>query len=311
MPGIEDERRPVLEGIRALVVDDEPMNLVVAKNVFKRYGMTVTTANSGQESIDLCREQNFDIVFMDHMMPGMDGVEAMKHIRAGKVCGHADMPIVALTANAVSTAKEMFLSVGFDGFVSKPIELVELERVLKKVLPRTAVTFADGTALPEEEEEMFHADETAPAEESEAPETPAEQELTLLEKLEALGIDTAVGMGYCMDDEELYSTLLMQFVEEAPSKRKAMAESFEAGDLKNYAIYVHGLKSTSRMIGDSDLGSRAEALEFASKDGNAEFVKEHHAEMTEDYLRITEGICKALGIEPPAPNAGDPAKGGE
>ncbi|SDB08026.1 Signal transduction histidine kinase [Ruminococcaceae bacterium FB2012] len=297
-----EEKGILCPGVKALVVDDEPMNLVVAKNILKRYGMTVTTAVSGQESIDLCRSKQFDIVFMDHMMPGMDGVEAMKLIRAGKVRGQADTPIVALTANAVSTAKEMFLSEGFDGFVSKPIELVELERVLKKVLPRSVITSEDGEALPEE------TAEEAPADEAPADEAPAEAELSLFEKLEALGINTAEGMGYCMDDEELYSELLMQFVNEAPSKRLLMEEAFAAEDLKNYAIYVHGLKSTSRMIGDGALGSQAEALEFASKDGNAEFVREHHPGLMEDYLNLTEGISKAYGT---VPSSEDPEKGGE
>ena len=169
--------------------------------------------------------------------------------------------------------------------------------MLKKVLPRSVITSEDGEALPEET-----------AEEAPADEAPAEAELSLFEKLEALGINTAEGMGYCMDDEELYSELLMQFVNEAPSKRLLMEEAFAAEDLKNYAIYVHGLKSTSRMIGGGALGSQAEALEFASKDGNAEFVREHHPGLMEDYLNLTEGISQAYGT---VPSSEDPEKGGE
>ena len=236
------------KGIRALVVDDEPMNLVVAKNILRRYGMTVISAASGAESIDLCREGSFDIVFMDHMMPGMDGVEAMKGIRA-VLRGRGDIPIVALTANAVSTAKEMFLSVGFDGFVSKPIELVELERVLRKVLPRSRITFENsrGETVPEPEE---------PAEQTPEPEEPV-QEIPRLERLAELGINTASGLGYCMDDEELYESLLVQFVEEADEKRSGMSRFFEQKDLKQYQILVHALKSTARMIGQNELSELA------------------------------------------------------
>ena len=116
--------------------------------------MNVTTAASGQEAIDLCRNREFDIVFMDHMMPGMDGVEAMRQIRAGRENNAAELPIVALTANAVSSAREMFMSVGFDGFVSKPIETLELERVLKKVLPKSSISYESPDAITDHHEEQ-------------------------------------------------------------------------------------------------------------------------------------------------------------
>ncbi|MBR6101760.1 MAG: response regulator [Ruminococcus sp.] len=284
------------DGVRALVVDDEPMNLVVAKNILRRYGMAVTNAASGQEAIDLCREREFDIVFLDHMMPGMDGVETMKHIRANKVHGHGDVPIVALTANAVSTAKEMFLSVGFDGFVSKPIELVELERVLKKVLPRSAVTFANG----QDKEAASSTEAALPQEEPalEVPEGP--KELSLTEKLEALGLDTATGLGYCMDDMELYTGLLEQFVKEAPEKREKMNAFYREKDIHNYEILVHALKSTSRMIGQNTVGDRAAALELAAKEQRFEEIEQGHDELMSDYISLTDGISEALGKAPPA-----------
>ena len=144
------------DGVRALVVDDESMNLVVAKSIFSRYGMKVTTVNSGQESIDICRQKVFDIIFMDHMMSGMDGVEAMKRIRTDVSGLNGSIPIVALTANAMSSAKQMFLAEGFDGFVSKPVEVVELERVLKQVLPKSVITFVDADGV---EETVFEPEE--------------------------------------------------------------------------------------------------------------------------------------------------------
>ena len=142
-----------LKNIKALVVDDEPMNLVVAKSIFKRYDMAVTTAMSGQESIDLCRKQTFDIIFMDHMMAGMDGVEAMKKIRSDVSGLNSLVPVIALTANAMSSAKQMFMAEGFDGFVSKPIELESLERAIKKVLPKEVIYYVN----PEDEKEAKKA----------------------------------------------------------------------------------------------------------------------------------------------------------
>ncbi len=130
-----DERRPVLDGKKALIVDDEPMNLVVASGLFKDYNMVVDTAESGKEAIEKFRKNDYDVVFMDHMMPEMDGVEAMRKIR--EVASEQDKParVIALTANAISGAREMFLREGFDGFISKPIRIVDFERTINKVMP--------------------------------------------------------------------------------------------------------------------------------------------------------------------------------
>lgn len=144
--------RMMLKGVKTLVVDDEPMNLTVARSIFKRYGMIVTTAASGPESIELCRDMDFDLVFMDHMMRGMDGVEAMKRIKADANREGKDIPVIALTANAMSTAKKMFLDEGFDGFVSKPIEIEELERAIKKALPKNLITYESDSMMIETDE---------------------------------------------------------------------------------------------------------------------------------------------------------------
>ena len=132
----ESMTRPVFSGVKALVVDDEPMNLVVATSIFSEYEMIIDTAGSGKEGIKKFKEGDYDVVFMDHMMPEMDGVEAMKKIkRISQEEFYKDIPVVVLTANVVSGAKEMFKEEGFDGFISKPINTVDFERVMKHVLP--------------------------------------------------------------------------------------------------------------------------------------------------------------------------------
>ena len=123
-----------LEGLRALIVDDEPMNLVVATGLFKEYKMVVDTAGSGKEALAMYELGEYDIVFMDHMMPEMDGVEAMKKLRIIADQRARKLIIIALTANAVSGAREMFLREGFDGFISKPININDFERVMNRVL---------------------------------------------------------------------------------------------------------------------------------------------------------------------------------
>ena len=134
--GEEKNEKLSLKGISALVVDDEPMNLVVASSLFKEYGMIVDTADSGREAIEKVKIAQYDVIFMDHMMPGMDGVEAMKRIRfACDELNRKNPIMIVLTANALSGAREMFANVGFDGFIAKPIDIAEFERVMKNVLP--------------------------------------------------------------------------------------------------------------------------------------------------------------------------------
>ncbi|MCR5487896.1 MAG: response regulator [Lachnospiraceae bacterium] len=139
-----EKGRPFFEGARVLVVDDEPMNLVVATGLFRDYRMETETAGSGRQAIEKCAETDYDVIFMDHMMPEMDGVEAMKRIREeAKERGRKPV-VVALTANAVSGAREMFLAEGFDGFIAKPININDFERVMKHVLPDSKVKYHRG-----------------------------------------------------------------------------------------------------------------------------------------------------------------------
>ena len=137
-PSATTVERPVLDNVRALVVDDEPLNLIVAEGLFKEYNMIVDTAGSGPEAIQKFTDNEYDVVFMDHMMPKMDGVEAAKKIRDVAFGQQKTARIVALTANVVSGAREMFAREGFDGFIGTPIDINEFEWTMRTVLPRGA-----------------------------------------------------------------------------------------------------------------------------------------------------------------------------
>ena len=329
-PGVEErDVRMQCKGIKALVVDDEPMNLTVAKGIFKGYGMEVTVVLSGQEAIDLCRKKRFDIVFMDHMMPGMDGIEAMKAIKADRHSESRDMPIVALTANAVSTAKEMFISAGFDGFVSKPVEITELERVLKRVLPKSAVTYesispdtfsgkysrGEGTENKRDDGDGNERDGADGNGQDSINGNQAASEAAIdnnagrgdsgrntdkgngSDSLAAAGIDREAGLKYTQNDSELYETILRQFVTEAPVKREKISSYFREEDYKNYEIYVHALKSTARMIGASELSERAKELEDEAKKGGSGITQRMHDEMMELYEKTVTAAAQSLGME--------------
>jgi CheY-like chemotaxis protein len=249
--------------------------------------MVVSTATSGPESIDICREKQFDIIFMDHMMGGMDGVEAMKKIR-GDVTGlDNNVPIVALTANAMSSAKQMFLSEGFDGFVSKPIEIEELERVLKQVLPKSLLSFEY-----EDEEGNSYIGEEEKEETKEAIIKEPEKK-TLAEKLEGSKIDVEAGLKYCLGDEEFYNTLLIQFANEASEKIPALMDFYEQKDWGNYEIIVHALKSTSKMIGAMELSEEALKLEKAAKEKKESYIFDNHDHVMSVYEVLKEKINQA------------------
>lgn len=256
-------------GIRALVVDDEPMNLIVAKGIFSGYGISMVSAESGEEAIERCKETRFDIIFMDHMMPGMDGIETVKRLHAEKLNKSVDTPIVALTANAVSTAREMFMSAGFDGFVSKPIEIAELERTFKRVLPKNAIVYGEG---PEKT-------------------TGTVDEWTLLDNS---GIDTERGLYYSQGDGDLYKELLKRFVEEADAKKASLSRAYKEGDSKNYEIFIHALKSTSKMIGALELSEHAKELEELAKAGGQGITGALHDRMMEMYMHVVAVIKEAL-----------------
>lgn len=144
--GVEDEEKKgkvTFPDIKTLVVDDEPMNLVVATGLFKDYKMNTETAESGKDAINkyIISDFSYDLIFMDHMMPEMDGVETMRRLR-NVASDHGRHPIiVALTANALSGAREMFLKEGFDGFIAKPIDIADFERVMKRVLPESMIHY--------------------------------------------------------------------------------------------------------------------------------------------------------------------------
>ncbi len=296
---IVDEGRVTFPGARVLVVDDEPMNLIVSIGMFRSYGCIVTTCESGPDAIELCRDNEYDVIFMDHMMPVMDGIEAMKRIRSDQSRGKIITPIVAFTANAVSTAREMFRQAGFDGFVSKPVDRVELERVMKRVLPSNLVVV-------EEKIQKAAADnitktsadlltdtlkktvtDTTP---QTVQKTDGAEETDVIKRLEAIGVDTKAGLHYSGGDRKFYVTLLEQYAKESTEKKKIMEETLSSGNLSDYAIQAHSIKSTSKMIGAAQLSESARLLETAGKEGDRAYIDAHHDAMLLMYEKVLSAI---------------------
>jgi CheY-like chemotaxis protein/HPt (histidine-containing phosphotransfer) domain-containing protein len=249
---------------KVLVTDDNAMNLKVAANFLKIFGITPVTCSSGRETIEILKKEKFDIVLLDHMMPQMDGIETLKILRDENLLGGA--AVIALTANAVVGAEEQYLSAGFDGYLSKPIMVDDIENTLKKYLP------ASGS--------------DAPAAEISEPQGSS----VSLEKARSLGLNTEAGIGFACGDETFYLELLGDFADSISEKSSELTSYLDGGDLENYEILVHSLKSGAKTIGADDLSEQAKALEFACKDKNADFVKEHHEPFIKALKEFAEKI---------------------
>ncbi|MDD6812090.1 MAG: ATP-binding protein [Lachnospiraceae bacterium] len=243
-----------------LVVDDVPMNLKVIRNLLKETGIQIDTAESGKQCLEMIKERKYDMIFVDHMMPEMDGVETLYAMKMEARNQNIDTPVIMLTANAIMGAKEEYLQEGFSGYLSKPVREQELEKTLLEYLP----------------------DELIEKEDADIPAAPegALDELTFL--------DTETGMAYCAGMEEMYVEMLATYLEN--DRQKALTEYYQSMDLDNYRIQVHALKSTSLTIGAVTLSKLAEQMEHAAKEGNVDFIKTHQDEMMHQYIELLEKL---------------------
>lgn len=291
-----EEKYMICPGVRVLVVDDEPMNLMVAEGIFKNYQMNVTTAESGRKAIEICEKEEFDLIFLDHMMPEMDGVETLKRLRKINADTGKVHTIIAFTANAVSGAREMFLREGFDEFISKPIETLEMERILRKVLPKSAISYVDEKckkALKAEDTENRAAQKEETID-GQMAEKPSEEEK--ITRLESAGIHTQSGIQYCSGDKEFYVEMLTKFAMDAGRKETEIDDFFKKEDFGNYGILVHALKSTSKMVGADSLSENAKQSEMAAKNHDADYIREHHKELLAEYHQVVQCIMDILGL---------------
>ena len=259
-----------------LIVDDTRMNLTVAESLLKKTGIEIDSVLSGPEAIVLCRSIRYDLILMDQRMPGMDGTEAMRQIRAQTDGLNTNTPFICLTADAVSGARNRYLALGFTDYLSKPIDSRTLEKMLMDYLPKDKVLVekdaaTDARAYPDEQ--------------------PAQE---LRESLAAAGIDSEVGLQYCGQDTKMYEMLLREFALGAQGRLRELERACGAEDWKSYAIQVHALKSTSKMIGAASLSELAARSEAAADAGQAERVRRDHDEIMTQYAAIAETISLHL-----------------
>ncbi|MCR4586131.1 MAG: response regulator [Lachnospiraceae bacterium] len=255
---------------KVLIVDDNKVNLQVAAELLKLFGIEAQTVESGQDAIDRIakKTQRYDLIFMDHMMPFMDGVEATRQIRmlGGPA---AKVPIIALTANAIKGVDRLFQEAGMNDYIPKPVRLEMLGAVLKKWLPKDKL-YPFGT----------------PAEEIMKRERAAGWDLLSLEerldRLEGLDIDT--GIKNCGGKKDTYIELLRTY--SGSNLAYLLDEFYEKEDMENYAITAHSIKGASLSVGATDIADMAYSLERAAKRGDINYIWDHHEELTEEYKKI-------------------------
>ncbi|MBR5088342.1 MAG: response regulator, partial [Ruminiclostridium sp.] len=280
---------------KVLVVDDNSMNLKVAKNLLKLYGISPDLVASGEEAIERIAEKSYNIVFLDHMMPVMDGIETLGKLKEMGLPGDGTA-VVALTANAVAGAREAYLSAGFDDYLSKPMELNRLEDKLRKYIPAELLEKrADAESV--KQAEPACTAESAPAGTDTSVESAADgnEGLTRNELLERCGVSVENGLMYCAGDDGFYTEMLTDYAGACDVKCGELESFYAAKDLEEYRVRVHGLKSVSRTIGADTIADSAKALEDAARTGDTEYIEQHHDEFIAAYRKTADDIAEALG----------------
>lgn len=253
-----------------LLVDDNELNLVVAKELLKPLRMQIDTAENGLQAVKMVRGSQYDLVLMDHMMPVMDGIEAAKAIRALPEDKYQKLPIIALTANAMVDARKEFLNAGMNGFVAKPIDFARICNQLKLWLPKDLVR-----DVPKEEAKKLLADDLSDREIQ--PEDPQ------------MGFSFEEGVNHCGSKAALMKTIRI-FYRTIDSKANKIEQCLKEGLISDYVIEIHALKSSALLIGAVPLSEAAKELEDYGKQGKTEVLEEK----TPDVLTLYRDLKNIL-----------------
>lgn len=263
---------------KVLLADDMQMNLKVFAGLLKETKIQIDTAINGAEALKLIEKKRYDIIFLDHMMPVMDGVEAFRRMRRMDASPNANTPVVVLTANAVTEAKNSYMDEGFSDYVPKPIREEVLLATLRKFLPKELIKPVGEN----------HASDSADAAGVKPAEVPATKSQTKLSDF----VDTATGLAYCMNDQKFYREMLDEYLKS--DKTAELKEYFEKENFEYYRITVHAIKSTSLTIGATKVSEDAKALEMACKENNLDFVKQNHKAFMDEYTAFIRVLREEL-----------------
>ena len=273
-----------LEDIKILLVDDTPLNLKVTKKLFEKYHANfITTCNSGFECLERIKNhEDYDVILLDDMMPKMTGVETLQKLK--EIPGF-HIPVVALTANAISGMREKYIKDGFDDYLAKPIEKDKLVLVLNQILGRSITEEYDSFHFSEpviQNIKMTNSDEIEILEEEE------EKNDTYDSKyLESKGVDVSHALEL-LGDMEMYNMTIHDFYQDVSKKWNEIVQYKNENNMKDYSILVHSLKSDCKYLGFMTLADISYQHELKSKENDSTYVVEHFHELEEEYKRVYE-----------------------
>jgi CheY-like chemotaxis protein len=269
-------RQFVAPGARLLVVDDIDSNLIVTEGLLAIYKSHVDTCTNGADAILKVQREHYDLVFMDHMMPEMDGIETTRNIRSLEGDYFKNLPIIALTANAIIGMREIFLSNGFNDYLSKPIEISRLDDILTTWIPVEKQKQDTEKQEPKEEQEIF-------------------PEGFLAENVDIDAGKTRYG-------EKLYFEVLRSYCIHTPDLIKKLRHlkdmTLSGKTIKEYAIIVHGLKGATFGICADTVAALAESLEHAAKNGDMQYITENNDPFIETVENILKNLNELLALFP-------------
>ncbi len=257
-PATEDDF--MAPGARILAVDDVAMNLKVFCGLLKDTLIVIDTATSGKSCIAKMRSEHYDMVFLDHMMPEMDGIETLRELQAMDKNITSKTPIIMLTANAILGAKEEYLRQGFCDYLSKPIQKDRLLAMLKQYLPAELILRKDKGRS---SENSFSLENIA-------------------------FLNTEIGLSYHAGDKDFYLEIIKAFEED--NRLTPLQTYYDEEDWHNYRILVHSLSSSSKIIGATELSNMAKQLENAAKVNSIDYIRSHHMEMMASYQALLSNL---------------------
>lgn len=255
---------------KVLVVDDMPMNIAVFKGLLKQTKVQIDEAGSGRKCLELCANKKYDVIFLDHMMPEMDGIETHKRLMYDEAGPNAKTPVIILTANAITGARDNYLSQGFDDYMSKPIDPEKLEKTLIRFLPEALVTMQD--AINVEVEPVCDTDL---------------EMLNQLRKIPELDVDAGIANTGGVDN---YLAVVKDFPLTIDGRYDMVARFLQQDELHDFTIQVHGLKSSLRLVGYLGLSETARQLEEAGNHEDMAFINEATPGFLERFLQIKDEL---------------------
>ena len=291
---------------KVLVVDDADINLMVFANLLKKTKIKIDTASSGLEMLQMIRMNHYDMIFLDHRMPGMDGIEAFHEMKKITDGINFNTPVIALTANAVLGARQLYMDEGFSDYISKPIDTVRLEQVLLEYLPKDYIIKGEEISenspehipTPKVNEvgvtytESYKSAEPQEPEYDDEPEAEEEDEYGKYKNIQGIDFDAAVTN--CGTEDTFIQALEIFY--NSIDKKADEIEDYERGkDIKNYTVKVHALKSAARLVGALDLSADAKHLEEAGDKNDVPEIEQKTPALLSKYRSYKPVLAKVFG----------------